>query len=241
MLVWYNVEASCPVCSHRLRLRELGGGVALGQDSDLLVRMEGKHTIQAAIHTCPRCRFSGYCDDFGATLPRPLVSRFLTELSPKLVNFTGAGPGSTPPPDLQYFWGYKCAAFFGRDEGELAQRLLRAYWCLRLPPSSDLPSADLAERRKLYLGGAIQHLRQATRGKTNPVHLYLLGELNRKHGEFPTAVGYFKRFLDVSSTEQDAAPKYLRLAAIKLLRAAERSDSRERTMEEIVYADSPEP
>ena len=80
MQVWYNVEASCPVCRHRLRLRELGGGVALGQDSDLLVRMDGKHTIQVAIHTCTRCRFSGYCEDFGATMPQHLVQRFLTEV-----------------------------------------------------------------------------------------------------------------------------------------------------------------
>jgi hypothetical protein len=240
MLVWYNVEASCPVCSHRLRLRELGGGVALGQDSDLLVRMDGKHTIQVAIHTCTRCRFSGYPEDFGATMPRHLVQRFLTEVSPKLVAFAGSPPGSVATPDLQYYWAYKCALFLGRDDAELSQRLLRAYWCLRLPPSTDLPAPDSEERRKVYLGAVIQHLRQATRGKCSPVQFYLLGELSRKYGEFPTAVGYFKRFLDVSSTDQESAPKYLRLAAIKLLRAAERSDSRERTMEEIVYADSPE-
>ena len=70
MLVWYNVEAACPICGQRLRLRELGGGFALGQDSDLLVRMEGRHVVQAAIHTCLRCSFSGYPEDFGGNVAR---------------------------------------------------------------------------------------------------------------------------------------------------------------------------
>ncbi len=37
MIIWYNVEASCPVCGHRLQLRELGGGFAVG-DNGLVLR-----------------------------------------------------------------------------------------------------------------------------------------------------------------------------------------------------------
>src|SRR5574341_1033453 len=127
MLVWYNVEAACPICGQRLRLRELGGGFALGQDSDLLVRMEGRHVVQAAVHTCLRCSFSGYAEDFGGNVPRPLAQRFIAEVTPKL---GGASPGalaSTPLPDLQYYWAFRTAAFLGRGDGELGRRLLRAY------------------------------------------------------------------------------------------------------------------
>ncbi len=208
----------------------------MGQDSDLLLRMEGQHIIQAAIHTCLRCRYSGYPDDFGVTIPRPKAERFLVELSAKL-----AGTGEdVPPPDLQYFWAYKCASFLNRSERELAERLIRAFWCLRLPPSSELPALLIEGRRKSYLTGAIHHLRQDGGGDAAPVRFYLLAELNRRAGEFPVAVGYFKRFLDSSAGGRLPVPAYLRLAAMKLLRAAEHGDGRDRTMEEIVYADSPE-
>lgn len=235
MLVWYDIEASCPVCASRLRIRQMGGGFALGQDSDLLVRMEGKHVVQEAIHTCLRCRFSGYGDDFAANIARPLAKRFLAELTPELVEGSGKR-GTTPLPDTQYYWAYRAGAFLGRAEGELGERLLRAYWCLRLPPSSDLPASEADQRRRRYLEGAIHHFRQGARANAAPVWLYLLGELNRKCGEYPAAVGYFKRFLETSS--EGGVPRYLRLAAIKLLQAAEHHDGRDRTMEEIVYAES---
>jgi hypothetical protein len=240
MSVWYNVEASCPICAQRLRIRELGGGFALGQDSDLLVRMEGKHVVQAAIHTCLRCRFSGYSEDFGGNIPRALAQRFLAEVTPKL---SGAPAGllPTPPlPDVQYYWSYRSGVFLARADSDLGQRLLRAYWCLRLPPSCDLPGGEISERRKVYLVGATHHLRQAWRPEPTPLQLYMLGELYRKNSDYPTSVGYFKKFLDSSAEGEKTAPRYLRLAAMKLLRAAEHSDSRDKTMEEIVYADSAE-
>src|SRR5882672_4024317 len=176
MIVWYEVEISCPICAHRLKLRELGGGIALGQDSDLLLRMEGLHIIQAAIHSCLRCKYSGYPDDFGVTIPRPKAERFLVELSSKL---SGPAEGA-PPPDLQYYWAYRCASFLERPDRELAERLLRAYWCLRLSPSCDLPALEIESRRKAYLTGAIHHLRQDGGADAAPVRYYLVAELNRR-------------------------------------------------------------
>ncbi len=238
MVVWFNIESSCPMCGRRLRLRQVGGGFALGQDSDLLVRMEGRHTIQAAIHTCLGCRYSGYADDFGLSPSEAIAKRFRTEITPRLGGAPAGKMTTTPLPDLQYYWAFRCAAFLGRENGELGERLLRAYWCLRLPPSRDLSPDEVANRRRVYLSGAIHHLREDARDGSTGTKLYLLGELNRRHGEFPIAESYFKRFLDTTGGGRGGSPKYLRLAAIKLLRATEHCDSRDRTMEEIVYSES---
>ncbi len=236
MLIWHSIETGCPICNYRIKLRELGSGFATGQDSDLLIRMKGRHIIQAAIHTCLRCKYSGYPEDFNVTLRRSVAERFLAELSPTL----RGSETPVPLPDLQYYWSYLCAQFRSLPELELGLRLLRASWCLRLPPSRDLPPPEIQKRQKLYLTGAIHHLRGDDRWNGPPVILYLLAELSRRNGEFPMAVGYFKRFLDRSVREPTAVPKYLRLAAMKLLRNAEQGHGQNRTMEEIVYADSPE-
>ena len=237
MSVWYSLESTCPVCSRRLQVREVGGCVPTGQDSDLLLRMEGIHIIQAAIHSCPHCRFSGYSDDFHRTMRKPQSERFLAEVSPKL---TGAKTNAEPAADLRYYWAFRCAAFLSRPEKELAEKLVRAYWCLRLPPSCEIAAGEAEERRKVYLAGAIHYLRQEARRGADSSRIYLLAELNRRNGSFPVAVGYFKRFLDSTAASRPAVAAYLRLAAMKLLQAAEHSDRRDRTMEEIVYVDSPE-
>lgn len=232
MVITHDREVSCPACGTRVEIREPGGCIALGQDSDLLVRMAPPHIIQVEIHTCPRCRFSGYPDDFTASIRQSQAERFLSELVPKL-----AADSRPAHPDSQYLWAYRCGSILGHDDGALGLKLLRAFWCLRLPPSSELPCEELAQRRRVYLKGAVHHLRRDARWKVLPAWTYLLGELSRKAGDFPAAEFYFKRFLDAADRNEGVS-RYLRLAAIRLLRAAARSDGRDMTMEEIVYADS---
>ncbi len=235
MVIAHEIEASCPICGTRLTLREPGGCIPTGQDSDLLLRMEGRHVIQVEIHACPRCRFSGYPPDFSINIQRAQCERFLAEVTPKLAG----DEGPATPPDIHYLWAYRSAAFLSRGDAVRGLLLLRAYWCLRLPPTADLVPEVLAGRRRIYLAGAIHHLRQGVRERVSPIQLYVLAELNRRAAQFPMATGYFKRFLDASVVRDDV-PKYLRLAAAKLLVSAERGDGRDLTMEELVYADSPE-
>jgi uncharacterized protein (DUF2225 family) len=234
MVITHDIEVSCPICGTRVEIRELGGCIAKGQDSDLLVRMDGPHAIQIEINTCPRCRFSGYPDEFAASLGRAQVERFISDLVPRL-----AADSRPVQPDSQYLWAYRCGSFLGQDDGSLGLKLLRAYWCLRLPPSNELSGEELAERRGVYLKGAVHHLRLDVRGEGVPARLYILAELCRRAGDFPAAAFHFKKFLDTANRDE-SVPRYLRLAAIKLLRAAERSQDRDMTMEEIVYADSAE-
>ena len=246
MVIWHTIESSCPICGNRVRLREVGGGFALGQDSDLLVRMKDKHVLQALIHTCLRCRFSGYEEDFQITVTPAFAERFRKTLTPQL-GPPSPEPRATPLPDVQYYWAFRASELLGRPRGDLGRLLLRAYWCLRLAPSLDLSEEEHESRRRLYLPAAIAHLSQDQAGVGDGIHHYLLGELSRRNGQFSAAIHFFHHAIEYGSDEDDSPdsrerqlPRYLRLAAHKLLRAAEECDSRERTMEEIIYADSPE-
>ena len=230
MVVWFSKEMTCPICRTRLCGREVGGGFATGQDSDLFVRMKGKHIIQAEVHTCQECRFSGFTNDFSINSTDYLGDRFRSEVLPQLTGGPGCQITSTPLPDIQYYWAYKSAQFLKRPSTNLGNRLLRAYWCLRLAPSSYLPADELQKRREKYLTGAVLHLRQSLRGNRNPHVYYLLGEINRRLGDFETAKNFFKKFLTRKPTA-----KYLRIAATKLTTSSEEHDSREFTMEEILY------
>jgi hypothetical protein len=235
MIVWSTLEASCPACATRLRLREVGSGFALGQDSDLLVRMRGKHVVQAEIHTCAKCHFSGYAADFLRTLPDADAERFLHEISPSLLplvpppNATEVPYASTPLPDVQYYWAYQTARALRSSPLEQAERLVRAYWCLRMPPSSSLEPMYHRTVRKLYLKSAIQKIRLGLGPFVAPHWTYLLAELCRRNGNFRLAAGYFRQFLS-----EQGAP-YLYQAATRLLRLCSERVSTELGMEEVLY------
>ncbi len=251
MVVWSTIEASCPLCANRLRLRDVGSGFATGQDSDLFVRMRGKHVIQAEVHTCHHCRYSGYTRDFLRDLSDELKEQLIEETIPLLVDDdkksgTRAGPSSddarparsvrrcrrTPLPHVQYHWAAKIAEAIdlsARDQGE---RLLRAYWCLRIPPSVKLPERTRKRLRKRYLTGAIRKFRQDLRYEKDPHMVFLVAELCRRNGNFLLATSYFRRFLERS---EDEARAYIRQAAEKLYVVAKERVSAELTMETLLY------
>ena len=203
------------MCRNRARIREVGGGFAIGQDTDLLLRMHGKHVIQAEVHTCARCRFSGYAADFLRTISPGAQRRFLDEVSPALED------GASSDGALHV------ASEASPPQGE---RLVRAYWCLRLPPSLSLPLNTRKSLGKIYLKGAIQKLRQGLRQEGDPSRLYLIGELCRRNENFLLAVSYFRRFL-----EREDGARYLKQAAVKLIQAARENSPGGMSMEEILY------
>ncbi len=268
MVVWSTIEASCPMCRNRVRLREVGSGFSIGQDSDLFVRMKGKHIIQAEVHTCHHCRFSGYTEDFLRDISSEARSRFVKEVAPGLVDEAEdtrttkdleglrrvpktkrkapAGKKksgklrrcrTTPLPHIQYEWASRAAAAIGLSAHEQAKRLLRAYWCLRISPSSNLSDRTLKRLRKNYLQAAIRKFRQELRFQKDPNLVYVVAELCRRNGNYSLATNYFRRFVE----REQAPAKYLREAATKLLEFAQDENSAELSMEELLYNPAPEP
>ncbi len=231
-----------------MRVREVGGGFVVGQDSDLLMRMQGKHIIQAEIHTCLACRYSGFASDFlDRNISDPMVERYFREFAEKLEpksNDAGpnAKPEGTPLPHLQYYWSAQLSPLIGLTPKETGMRMLRAYWCLRLAPSSSLPDKQLGKLDKLYLRQAIAYLRKALRHEKDRTLIYLVAELCRRNRSFVRAANYFQRFVDTScgpSTGRRASTEnpyeYLLQAAEKLREAVRREDSTPKTMEELLY------
>jgi uncharacterized protein (DUF2225 family) len=237
MVIWFTLEASCPICSNRVRLREVGSGFAMGQDSDLFVRMEGKHIIQAEVHTCLKCHYSGYSSDFTRTVSAPAMRRFAEKVSPLLLDEGMARDrkrrtdyARTPLPDIQYYWAYKSAEALALPPAEQGMRLVRAYWCLRLDPSAKLPAARIKTLKRAYLRGAIQKLRQGVRFERDRNIVYLIAELCRRNENFLLAMSYFRRFID-----REPGARYLKVAAKKLLQAARQQVSDDASMEEVLY------
>lgn len=238
MIVWSTVETSCPICRHRLRVREVGGGFATGQDSDLLIRMEGKHVIQAEIHSCQNCKFSGPAEDFmDRTITKGMIDRFVSDVVDRLTDDSSRHSRNwnptvsrTPLPHVQHYWSALTGEALGLPASEIGRRYLRAYWSLRLAPSRDLPAAELKVLRKRYLQETIALLRHGLRRERNRVVVYLVGELCRRNSNFGLAEQYFDRFL-----YREEGPSYLKQAARKLQASVRDGDSGERTMEQVLY------
>ncbi|MCZ6792772.1 MAG: DUF2225 domain-containing protein [Planctomycetota bacterium] len=254
------METTCPLCKNRLRVREVGGGFAKSQDSDLLIRMQGRHVIQAEIHTCLRCRFSGTTEDFTSrTVPAERIKRYFSDVLPRLSDHPetdsavlglrrpGAGGDSrpsntrrrklrhisrTPLPHVQYYWAALVGPTLGLAPTEIGLHFVRAYWCLRLAPAADLAETLLKPLRKVFLRGAIRHLRQGLRNEKNRALVYLIAELCRRNDYFGLANHYFERFL----YKEKHVPSYLKRAARRLFVASRNGDSQEKSMEDVLYA-----
>lgn len=236
MVIWSTLEASCPVCSQRTRLRQVGSGFVTGQDSDLFLRMQGRHIIQAEIHTCLRCHYSGYDEDFLRDLPPGLREKFLREVSHQLREEKVPGGDGRPPfhrtplPDVQYYWAARSAEAMGGAALTQGKRWLRAYWCLRIAPSAHLPQAVKEVRKQTYLTQAIARLRSGLRRPSDPNLIYLVGELCRRQGEYRVAETLFRRFLECKT-----GARYLRHAAAKLIPATRDQIGSEMSMEQILF------
>lgn len=241
MVVWSPLEVSCPICARRLQLRLPGGACFTGQDTDLFLRMGPDHVIQVEVQTCPRCRYSGYPDDFLCDIPPSEAQRFLSVLSPLLARAREPFrdvfvlPERTPLPDIQYYWAFRGAKFLGRGLRCQGTLLLRAYWCLRIPPSDSLSFEVREARKKVYLRGAIERFRKVAETQPEPSLLYLIGEMCRRNSNFRLAVSYFRRYL-----KAEGGPRYIRRVAEKLLEVAREGDSRDLTMEEVLFNEAPD-
>ena len=188
------------MCDHRLWIREVGGGFAIGQDTDLLVRMRGHHVIQAEIHTCPTCRYSGFPDDFASRSFSPSVKEaFFREISPRIECYlretSQEASSSAPLSHVQYYLAALMGNSIGLDAFDVGVRFLRAYWCLRLPPAVQLSEASLRRLRKLYLRESVSRLRHRLHSQQNRVVVYLVGELSRRNSNFGLATQYLQRYL----------------------------------------------
>jgi hypothetical protein len=238
MVVWSSIEATCPMCRHRLRVREVGAGFALGQDTDLLIRMEGKHVIQAEIHSCRNCRFSGPAADYtDRTYSSAAIQRYFRDVVGQLTDEPANVDRNwnpeitrTPLPHIQHYWSALAGTALGIPSADTGRRYLRAYWSLRLSPSRELPETELKPLRKRFLQASIAHLRHSLRREPNRVVVYLVGELCRRNRNFGLAAQYFDRFL----TREDG-PAYIQQAARKLRASIDQHDSSERSMEELLY------
>lgn len=222
MVVWSTVETSCPICKRRLRVREVGSGFVHSQDSDLLTGMNGKHIIQAEIHTCNWCGYSGYSTDFIAVKIAAKDKKLHKQERLK----------HTPLPDEQYWRAYTCSLLLhDRSPIEHGMLLVKAYWCCRLAPTRDLSPNELKKRELTYLRGAIAQLRKGMRKNKDPDMLYLVGELCRRAKNFANAKFYLNKFME----EKEQKDSYLYAAATELLKRVEKKDSTPLTMEEVVY------
>ena len=228
MVVWSTIEAKCPACSNGLRIREVGSGFAVGQDSDLLIQMKGKHIIQAEIHTCHRCGYSGYRDDFFTQAGKAglLIPEHLQKYSAMNKEYK-----RTPLPHEQYYRTFQIRELF--DEGDPIDRallLVRAYWCLRLAPSSKLDAKELKGLENLYLKEAIKQFRKSISKRNSATLYYLLAEICRRAGNFSQSTFYFKKAM-----QHDLLPEYLMTASKKLLLAAQEKIDNHMSIEGVLY------
>jgi hypothetical protein len=229
-MIWHNTIIFCPICGKRGEGRQSGGCIPEGQDSDLFVRTQGSvHVIQSEIHMCLDCFYAGTTDDFDIKVSESKKAEFQESLTPK---FKRRMPdGKIVYPHEGYLLAYMSASFLGRDHDVLINRLLRAYWCLRMAPCSQLGYKRITKLKGIYLSQILPLLKQLLKIEFDPRYCYLAAELSRRAEEFEQSKIYFRKFIEY----RGQCAEYLKKAATPLYLAAKRCDSAHYSMEVILY------
>ncbi|MHC4597510.1 MAG: DUF2225 domain-containing protein [Planctomycetota bacterium] len=220
----------CPICEEEVPARVLHSTNQMGQDTDLCPITMGFHAVPLLVNACLNCGYAGYGEDFeGKNLSPEEKVRFLDARIPDGLIPLEARLDDLSP-DHVYYLAYLTRRQFRSTPAELADLLLRASWCLRL--DGGRPSDDVAASR--YRRQAIREFGKALRTPetdeaSRKAYRYLLGELNRREGDFEQAQAHFTSFLEAPPGEKEWTR-----AASALLERARKGDTSHLSFQDVL-------
>jgi uncharacterized protein (DUF2225 family) len=204
MTTFREVDLNCPCCGNRFESSTWGSTNTLGQETtDLYQYARGYQPLPLYIHTCDRCGYTGYRDDFQETEISEKVKELIKEKLTPLAMDEEAFPGQR----------YECAAWIAewREIPSLAigNLYLRAAYCCCVYDEN-------REDESRYRRQAIKHFENAIQKKEVPedqiaAYTYLIGELYRRVGERENAGVWFDQVPELVG--QDPEKEWLVKAA----------------------------
>lgn len=197
MTTFRETTLTCPACFSEVPAFEITSTNQVGQDTDFCPRTMGFHTVPMVVSTCRGCGYSGYADDFeDKTLDDGERERFLeARVQDGLIPLEARLRSIQA--DHSYYLAFLTAKHFKSSHEDLADLLLRAYWCLRI---DDLRPNDTVAASKYRTAAIGEFLMAIIESRDASIEdrrswVYLVAELSRREGDFERAVEYYDRFL----------------------------------------------
>ena len=188
----YQVEKTCPICEKKFKLTKTRGqAVSVSTDTDFCTRFADLNPYYYTIWVCPHCGFAAHEERFFTWLEgaRLKLKEFLEG---RKVNLDLSGSRTWE----QAVTSYKLAIFYAGmvslPASHIASLELRLAWLYREKEMVDEEMEMMKRAVKDYEAAFMRE--QTPIGNLTEITLtYLIGELNRRLGNYDESLSYLSR------------------------------------------------
>lgn len=188
----YQVEKTCPICEKKFKLTKTRGqAVSVSTDTDFCTRFADLNPYYYTIWVCPHCGFAAHEERF-FTLLEGARLKMKEFLEGRKVNLDLSGSRTWD----QAVTSYKLAIFYAGmvslPASHIASLELRLAWLYREKEMVDEEMEMMKRAVKDYEAAFMRE--QTPIGNLTEITLtYLIGELNRRLGNYDESLSYLSR------------------------------------------------
>ena len=188
----YQVEKTCPICEKKFKLTKTRGqAVSVSTDTDFCTRFADLNPYYYTIWVCPHCGFAAHEERF-FTLLEGARLKLKEFLEGRKVNLDLCGSRTWD----QAVTSYKLAIFYAGmvslPASHIASLELRLAWLYREKEMVDEEMEMIKRAVKDYEAAFMRE--QTPIGNLTEITLtYLIGELNRRLGNYDESLSYLSR------------------------------------------------
>jgi len=193
---FFEQQKACPVCQYKFTVTRVRSSACfvIERDTDFSVKYRDINPLLYSIWVCPNCQYANTDREFNEPLrPNELerLKKGLALLRSEEPDFSGE---RTTQVGLRSFeLAIRTAQIRQSPAIVLAGLFLRAAWLCRELGKSETEMKYLKQARNLYQHSFEKEWGRQTAKMSDSRIMYLIGELNRRLGNFEEAVKWFSR------------------------------------------------
>lgn len=209
---YFEQEKSCPVCEEKFKTTRVRSSacVVVKRDTDFCVFYRDINPMHYSIHVCPHCHYAALDKNFS----EPISTAEKLRLQKGLKLLKSDEPDLGKERDAQLALranelAIQSAQIKHAGPGMIGSLFLRAAWFARELKNTELEVKYIEQARILYQESFEKE--RIREGKmTEARMMYIIGELNRRAGQYQEAVQWFSRV--VTNRDVKKEPEIERLA-----------------------------
>ncbi|NBG89174.1 DUF2225 domain-containing protein [Isachenkonia alkalipeptolytica] len=191
----YDKDVDCPVCKNsfttkKTRNRRLK---VIKRHEDFFVEYEGISPIHYHVWVCPECGYSATESEFD-NITKQEIPIIQQGISSKWIKRSYGGIRSLEDVESAYKLALATAALLQKSQGYIGGLCLKLAWTYREMGS---------DKETVFMENALKAYSKAYENEPLPIEtieevpmIYLIGELNRKLGNYQQAINWFGKVVD---------------------------------------------
>lgn len=194
---FFNREYTCPVCKTKFTSLAVRSSAIYVEkkESDFHTVYRGINPLHYSIIVCPVCEYAASNNNFNNELPSQAAEQIALALSQLKSDKTPNLCGQRKPEEalLSFHLAVRTSKLKKAPPGEIAGLLLASAWIAREIGNQELETKLLKEALNYYLEAFSSGYHASNMNELQLI--YLIGELNRRLGNFKEAVNWFNRVI----------------------------------------------